>query len=139
MAPPGIMVLSVFFTFFAAVIGRMVKADFNHQQVLKICNGQQNFDVDFGICRGTLLFKIEEEAMSAELHDVYEKGCQDNSDARVFAHAVCTETLPDNDCFNCLRSASDQLIEECTNNVGGQMTLMDCHVRFEQYHFNNDV
>ncbi|KAI4341778.1 hypothetical protein MLD38_026462 [Melastoma candidum] len=53
-------------------------------------------------------------------------------------HGVCTTTLASEECSNCLQEAVKDLNLLCPDNVGGQIQLEDCRIRFENYHFRND-
>ncbi|KAI4365200.1 hypothetical protein MLD38_021207 [Melastoma candidum] len=54
------------------------------------------------------------------------------------ARASCRTPMSADDCTDCLDYADNMLYEICGFANGGQITLADCRLRFEQYEFDDN-
>lgn len=52
-----------------------------------------------------------------------------------YGHATCAAKLSDQDCIMCLAIANAGRLVACEFSRGAQVTLIDCHMRFEEYDF----
>ncbi|KAI4371744.1 hypothetical protein MLD38_010060 [Melastoma candidum] len=54
-----------------------------------------------------------------------------------YGHATCKMVLSNDDCVFCLQMADLTITRRCgVAAVGGQATLEDCHLRYENYRFD---
>lgn len=54
-----------------------------------------------------------------------------------YCHATCKRHLSSTDCVTCLQVADATITQRCgMNAVGGQVRLVDCHMRYETYRFS---
>ncbi|KAI4331292.1 hypothetical protein MLD38_029490 [Melastoma candidum] len=61
--------------------------------------------------------------------------CYDSAESTAYGYGECTPTLSQQDCFNCMMHAHDDLFKVCTHSVGAQVRLGDCKMRYEKYDF----
>ncbi|XP_073291596.1 antifungal protein ginkbilobin-like protein [Primulina huaijiensis] len=52
-----------------------------------------------------------------------------------YGHATCSLKLANSECANCLATARGTLSTTCGGHIGGQVEMVDCGMRFENYSF----
>ncbi|XP_073138360.1 antifungal protein ginkbilobin-like protein [Henckelia pumila] len=55
--------------------------------------------------------------------------------AIAYGHATCNVKLPRSQCARCLVAARGTVSSSCANRIGGQVTMVDCSMRYENYEF----
>ncbi|KZV32412.1 antifungal protein ginkbilobin-2-like [Dorcoceras hygrometricum] len=56
--------------------------------------------------------------------------------AVAYGHATCSQSLANSECANCLATARGTLSTTCGGHIGGQVGMVDCGMRFEDYSFS---
>ncbi|XP_075475748.1 antifungal protein ginkbilobin-like protein [Primulina tabacum] len=52
-----------------------------------------------------------------------------------YGHATCSVKLGNSECVSCLIAARGDVSRFCANRIGGQVTMVDCSMRYENYAF----
>ncbi|KAI4310805.1 hypothetical protein MLD38_035755 [Melastoma candidum] len=55
----------------------------------------------------------------------------------IFGYAKCYDGIKGEDCKQCLKSASSQILDTCGDTYGGLIKLAGCCLRFEIFRFTN--
>ncbi|XP_010040105.1 antifungal protein ginkbilobin-like protein [Eucalyptus grandis] len=101
--------------------------------VNKICNGNKYSDwslYSFSVAR---VFSDLADKTAKSGCDYYSKF--DNSGHVCYGHAACNGTLSQSDCSYCVRTAWDDVDDQCDHSIGVQFQLHDCRLRYENYPF----
>ncbi|KAI4378818.1 hypothetical protein MLD38_016247 [Melastoma candidum] len=123
---------------------RSIVVAFDSKLLLRVCSGNLfliGSDYDFAV--GDTINDLIEHTSEHPLFDYY---CEDIHHAKsiygqevtLYGHGVCTSSLPQQDCRDCLKYAYLEMMEVCTHSDGARIQLMDCRLRYENYKFNND-
>ncbi|KAI4364329.1 hypothetical protein MLD38_020437 [Melastoma candidum] len=71
----------------------------------------------------------ESPVLDYYIEDTHLAETYDGQDITLYGHGVCTSTLPQQDCHDCIEYANSKMFKECTHGEGAQIQLMDCQLR----------
>ncbi|KAI4339377.1 hypothetical protein MLD38_024328 [Melastoma candidum] len=102
--------------------------------IYKRCNKEEDVDETyFKFCLKPVI-----DNLSAQTAD-HGYNCYANShigNVPCYGHTVCNGGISHDDCLSCLNKAIDDIDSEgCEWDIGVQIQLVDCRVRFEKYEF----
>ncbi|KAL0418752.1 UNVERIFIED_CONTAM: hypothetical protein Sradi_1288700 [Sesamum radiatum] len=99
-----------------------------------ICNTQYySGDDPFGNSVAYVVADLMNVAPSQQPYDYYTVSPYPTSPA--YGHATCSQALANSECANCLASARGTVSSACAGSVGGQVGMVDCSMRYENYPF----
>ncbi|KAK4408061.1 hypothetical protein Sango_0387100 [Sesamum angolense] len=112
----------------------VVKSDPDTSVNSIICNTQYySGDDPFGNSVAYVLADLMNVAPSQQPYDYYTVSPYPTSPA--YGHATCSQALANSACANCLASARGTVSSACAGSVGGQVGMVDCSMRYENYPF----